>query len=285
MSCSCGCSPCYCSPRCPESCPEELAYTGSNINLSGVGVFDALVSQEFQFRGIRSTNGNITVALNNALHTIDLTISEATFQTTTTFENEATRGNTVPDFVGQVGVQLDTNVIYTSTGLNAGDWVTTQFFIAGQVNTVTSGSTNVVLNGGSGIDISSGDLTGTVTFQGVAITLGLATTLDMSTTGTITGAVGSTIIFGGFQQWTTDTRFYMGAIIPASSVFCTTSTAGQGTSKPISQFLSTDNQVAYDEPTGTEDRTTFDTATVTLPELAQRVFALIHDLKITVKPT
>lgn len=32
-------------------------------------------------------------------------------------------------------------------------------------------------------------------------------------------------------------------------------------------------------PIGTQDRTTFDTAAVTLPELAERMFALIMDLR------
>lgn len=36
---------------------------------------------------------------------------------------------------------------------------------------------------------------------------------------------------------------------------------------------------AWGTPTGTLTRTTFDTATVTLPQLAQRVAALIQDLK------
>ena len=36
---------------------------------------------------------------------------------------------------------------------------------------------------------------------------------------------------------------------------------------------------AWQDATGTADRTAFDTATVTLPQLAQRVKALLDDLK------
>lgn len=39
----------------------------------------------------------------------------------------------------------------------------------------------------------------------------------------------------------------------------------------------------WEQPTGTSTRTTFDTATVTLPELAEAVKALIDDLALRIK--
>lgn len=39
------------------------------------------------------------------------------------FTNATTRALTVPDFNGQIGVQLDTDTVYQSTGTSAGDWI------------------------------------------------------------------------------------------------------------------------------------------------------------------
>lgn len=41
---------------------------------------------------------------------------------TQTFANDAARAAAVPDFDGQEGVQLDTNAVYVSYGLSAGNW-------------------------------------------------------------------------------------------------------------------------------------------------------------------
>lgn len=43
-------------------------------------------------------------------------------QPTKTWANNSERALAVPDFLGQVGVQLDTGAIYVSTGLSAGNW-------------------------------------------------------------------------------------------------------------------------------------------------------------------
>ena len=48
----------------------------------------------------------------------------------------------------------------------------------------------------------------------------------------------------------------------------------------LENFLTTDEQrlAGWARPTGTATRTTFDTATITLPQLAERVKALLDDL-------
>lgn len=43
-------------------------------------------------------------------------------QPTKTWANNGERALAVPDFLGQVGVQLDTGALYVSTGLSAGNW-------------------------------------------------------------------------------------------------------------------------------------------------------------------
>ncbi len=47
------------------------------------------------------------------------------------FANAGARAAGVPDFDGQLGVQLDTNVVYEATGLSAGNWQQVNFFKAG----------------------------------------------------------------------------------------------------------------------------------------------------------
>ena len=98
--------------------------------------------------------------------------------------DDAARGAKAPDFVGQLGVQLDTNRVYVSTGVTAGDWTgadseyevihnrteldtaiaagKTDFMIVGDV-TITSNLTipagKVAVAGDGKFTISTGKLT------------------------------------------------------------------------------------------------------------------------------
>jgi len=67
---------------------------------------------------------------------------------TVTFANEGTRATTVPAFVGQIGVQIDTSIIYTANSTTEGDWI--PYLQSGSLitfsGTVTSGNI-LTLNG------------------------------------------------------------------------------------------------------------------------------------------
>jgi hypothetical protein len=301
MSCcnTCGSSPCLCVPRCPETCPEVVEKTATNINLTGVGVYDGEVLDEFQFRGINSTNAFITVSFNAATDSIDLTFNSTSLNPTITFANAATRANTAPQFDGQVGVQLDTEVIYVGDGVGVGSWISRTLFLINQTVNATATASTVTLDGGA-IVIQSPAVSGSWQFDGITVSLtnaglqlvGANADLTLSGTARIlaTSATGEIRNFG-LERFGDDTRVWIGdggggtIIMPASSVLVTTATAGQPSSKAINTFLSTSNVQVYGVPTGTLDRTTFDTAVVTLPELAERVAALITDLQATLKPS
>ncbi len=76
----------------------------------------------------------------------------------------------------------------------------------------------------------------------------------------------------GFLNFTSETwqglSIQNGTLFLDSGQFLTI--AGEG--------IVTNRQTGWQLPTGTMDRTTFNTATVTLPQLAQRLYALINDL-------
>ena len=44
---------------------------------------------------------------------------------TAVFDDDADRAAATPEFIGQLGVQLDTGRVYRATGLTSGDWVLT----------------------------------------------------------------------------------------------------------------------------------------------------------------
>lgn len=301
MSC-CGCNrtPCVCVPRCETDCPEIVDYTFTNVNLAGVGVYSSTVSQEVQFKGIRSTNGNIVVANNAALGTVDLTISSSTFNSTQTFDNAAARALTVPDFDGQFGAQLDTGVPYLSTGTNAGDWSQYPWLILDVTNTpIDTGTTT--------IDLTIGN-TGSAS---VVFTLGVGSAFTISTSGlTLTNNVASLYQLQVTNQavFTSVVNFGIGHVIqafgvdlPADSVFITSGTDGELSSALIDTFVSEANVQTYGLPSGTLARTTFASfagQTISNPPtqaevqaiddalvlVSQRLAALITDLMATLKP-
>ena len=88
-------------------------------------------------------------------------------QPTKTFLNAAARSAAVPDFLGQVGIQLDTSVIYSSSSVAAGAWVAVPLADA----SVTAAKLAAIL------DLSAK----TITLPNLAVTAAmLAATLDLS---------------------------------------------------------------------------------------------------------
>jgi hypothetical protein len=75
------------------------------------------------------------------------------------------------------------------------------------------------------------------------------------------------------------------ASVPANSVITTSGLAGNPSSKLINTFISTSNtQAGYTAFANGATLRTCDTATVTLPQLAQIVGTLIEDLKAVKLP-
>ncbi len=144
MSCSCHSNPCRC--QCAPICPEVIEKNCENANLAGVGVFDGGANNIFYFRGVRSADSSLSVVFNPDLQTIDISFETGAFAGTKTFANAATRSNTVPEFLGQLGIQQDTLIEYTATGLTAGAWALT--ITNGQpLNANLTGLSAVALNG------------------------------------------------------------------------------------------------------------------------------------------
>lgn len=66
-------------------------------------------------------------ALAEAINTLAATVTALTAtvaakKVTTTFAADAARAAAVPAFIGQLGVQIDTNALYIGTALTAGSW-------------------------------------------------------------------------------------------------------------------------------------------------------------------
>lgn len=287
-----------CIPQCPENCPEVLEYSAANVNLAGIGVFEGQSDNEFQFRGIRSPDADILVELNTDLNTIDLSIISANIKSTVVFDNAADRASTVPNFEGQFGYQLNTGVPYVAYSTTVGEFKPASIFVPGSSTTLSPfNGTELDLVDKSVLVFSSAGTGGWnyedcfITFNNVSQEwTGACNVLfyDNSNfivlnTGkiTINGAGLLDIAGSGVLNFDPNSEIHLSnVIVPASSVLITSTTAGEASSKPLTEFISTfQTQTGWGAPTGTATRTAFDTASVTLPQLAERVKALIDDLK------
>lgn len=217
-----------------------------------------------------ATVGEAAAAVNNtaAITPFGVGLQIDNVKQTQTFANAAARAAAVPDFNGQVGVQTDTEIVYTSTGTLAGNWQSS--FI--QANTTTTFTAETKMYA----EATSNFILGTGTTDLLILTLNNA---YMDGTWHVNAAATLNVDATASLNFATTGLFKINnASVPADSLLATSATAGRMSSYAISTFLSEENQQAWDVPTGTIDRTTFNTATVTLPELAERVYAILDDL-------
>jgi hypothetical protein len=120
MSClSCFQTPCCCPQDNP--CSETIQYTAENANLAGIGVFGALEGTMFRFRGIQGVPP-IQAVYNNVTKVIEIGFDGTSFKQQATFTDNAARASATPQYLGQLGVQINTGKIYIGTSLVVGGW-------------------------------------------------------------------------------------------------------------------------------------------------------------------
>lgn len=114
----CGCTA---LPACGE-CTETIQYSGANINLAGVGVLEELNETEFQFRGVGPGDSYIDVELNDVTHVIEITLAVESLKLQQTFTDNAARASATPQYLGQLGFQINSAQLYYGSSLAAGGW-------------------------------------------------------------------------------------------------------------------------------------------------------------------
>jgi hypothetical protein len=250
--------------------PSNLAALGASLTFAGL----------VELATDAETQAGVSTTL--AVTPAGLASVTATIQGTETWGDGATRAGADPDFEGQIGVQLDTDQIWISTGPAVGDF-NIPVFMLDNTNNVLSAATQIDLDGQL-LTFTSGD----VTFAGGTFTF-LTGTLDI-------GAGVINVNFGPFAVLRDN-----GVTVPANSVLTTSSTAGQFNSLLINTFLSNSNTTVWGLPTGTLSRTALaayagqnisnppteaevQTLDDYVQELSQKMCALITDLRATLKP-
>lgn len=224
-----------------------------------------------------------------AVTPVTLSTLLATKRYTTIFADAVSRGAAVPAFQGQIGTQIDTNLPYVANGVGAGDWYAPWMLLNTVLDTAgTSTVTGVNLLLFDSFEIqNSGSPVFTIDNSGT-LTIELTTTFNTpgSTTFNTDAAFAAEADFQNVVNLATGSTVTLnGTLIPANSVVVTSGTAGDVSSRLLNTFISTANtQAGWGNPTGTLTRTAFDTATVTTAQLAERVAALITDLKARLLP-
>lgn len=191
----------------------------------------------------------------------------ATLEQTATFANAVARVALAPAFEGQFGYQIDTNQTYVGTSVVAGDWQIV--FVEGIIQTIDE-NTEIELDGCSFNFSGSGTLN-----IGNDVTNFVGTTVNSQTSWAHQGNwefVNSALDFD-------NTTVQIGGANVANSVLISGGT-NLVSSQLINTFVSSANtQTGYTNFTNPAVLRTCDTATVTLPQLAQIVGTLINDLK------
>lgn len=233
--------------------PSNLAALGSTTSFAG------LVELATDAETIAGTSTTLAVT------PAGLAAVGAT-NTLTTWADAVTRAGATPTFDGQIGTQLDTNSPWVASGTGAGDF---------DIQVAASDSNFVISSAGAPI-------------WSVATTWTISGAGDVEFTGLNSIAFSTVPVeFTGLVEFGASVDFQNGSVIqaagvdvPANSVLITGGLAGHLTSYAISNFLSAANtQTGYTDFANPAVLRTCDTATVTLPQLAQIVGTLINDLK------
>lgn len=234
--------------------PSNLAALGSTTTFAG---FVELATDAETIAGISATLAVTPAGL-------------AAFAATnmlTTWPDAATRAGATPTFDGQIGTQLDTNVVWVANGTGAGDFDVP--LLIGGANTLTA--------------LTSFTTAFQVLFTGAG-SVSIETAFGASGVTTLTG---STVQIGNgageFLNFESPTFQISGGTITDSLLGADNTGLAVGYS--IVSFLSLMNpQTGYTPVANPATIRTFDTATVTLQQLAQAFGTLIEDLKAVKLP-
>lgn len=164
----------------------------------------------------------------------------ATIKQTRIFANAAARAAATPDFDGQLGVQLDTEGVFTSTGLAAGNWQSS--FI--QPNTVTTFTALTTFDVGTADLIYKDGATDMGGWYGgtgfvVETTMYLNSQMRIEATGGLNFIAGSEVQVASVA-------------VPANSVIITNATPGEVSSRLLSRFFQTDTTTTLSSNTEIE---------------------------------
>ena len=178
-----------------------------------------------------ATQAEVTTGTNdtNAITPLKLATSLTGQKMTRTFADAVARAAAVPNFDGQLGLQLDTNALIIANGTIAGSF-----------------TPNIVIGGTLGV-------TGALTQDG-------ASTFNNTATfnGTVSLAGASSVSFGSNEVDFTDTTFSIGGTPIGATDSVLVQTAGVAGAVATTVFLSGLNpQSGWGVPSGTLARTTF----------------------------
>jgi hypothetical protein len=113
----------YICQQVSRSVAGSFRVTEASGSLSPVSVINnGIVGTNASGAAVMLTGAQVQTLLNLPGTVID--------QPTKTFADAAARGAATPDFLGQVGVQLDTTTVYLGTSIAAGGWTVYNFTIA-----------------------------------------------------------------------------------------------------------------------------------------------------------
>jgi hypothetical protein len=250
--------------------PSNLAALGASLTFAGL--VELATDAETQ-AGVSTTLAVTPAGLASVI---------ALQQGTEVWADAVARAAADPDFAGQIGVQVDSDVIWISTGAAVGDF-DMPVFMLNNTNNVMSAATTINM-GSQTLTFGIGDVafvTGLFNFNDGAVRFG-----DTAGTDVDFGA-NCNLMFANVQ-------------VPATSVLGT-SLGGTPTSRLLDTFVSEANVQTYGLPTSTLARTTFATyagQAISNPPtqaevqaldnaaviVSQRLGALITDLMATLKP-
>lgn len=250
--------------------PSNLAALGASLTFAGL--VELATDAETQ-AGVSTTLAVTPAGLASVV---------ATLEQTRVFADAVARAAADPDFDGQIGVQLDANILFIANGAAVGDFDIPVFMLDNTNNALTAATT--INLAGQTLTFGSGnfDFTGgNAGFNNGDLNLGDAAALDVNLGANVN------LMIAGVQ-------------VPATSVL-TTSLAGTPNSILLDTFVSEANVQTYGLPTSTLARTTFATyagQAISNPPtqaevqaldnavviVSQRLGALITDLMATLKP-
>ncbi len=208
------------------------------------------------------TGTSATLALTPASFTAAMA---ANYGTTAIFADAVALAGGTPAFIGQFAAEQDIFQAFLGTATTPGAWAPILTF--GTNNTVTSNTTITFNNNftwdGLGI--------GSILFSGLNFSVVTGSSVTIDTGCLFTFNNGSILTING-------------STVSANSVLTTNGTPGQVSSALINTFVSTANVQTGYAITNPATIRSYDTATVTLQQLAQALGTLITDLKAAKLP-